>query len=1155
MSNASVDVILGPDLNTTRSKSDKKLYRHITLRNGLKCVLICDVVAMRQRKLSSLGRRYNQKEEDEESEDDNDDDDSDNDCDEGDDESEDDDDGDGLRKAATALLVNVGSYHDPPYLQGLSHFLEHMLFLGTETFPNENEYDKFLSSHGGDDNAHTDMEHTLYHYCIPQDNPKYVWKALEMFSTFFKCPLLNDNSMERELNAVQSEFELNRKDDDIRLSQLMASTCGMDGMAPIMGKEWCPVTTTPAIQEVAENDGIDVTPNKPFHPFAKFPWGNMSSLRTVPEIANINVIQELRKHYQRHYVARNMRLVVMAGYDLDEIQRRVVQHFIDIPSIPCQIVDTDNIHPSGDGTIVNNNCDENCITNLHPYGLPFHTSSLAKVYRIIPVCNYHLLTITWQIPSITTNWRTKPSDYLAHLIGHEASGSILSVLKDRGWAMSVSAGTGEDGQGDASTHALFCVEISLSIYGMKHWEDAVRVIFVYIGMLKYHFLEGNVVDDNDKMKIMKKEGLPHWIYDELKMIANASYQFADEGDVTDIVEDIADRLAPWSDLPDERALDGYALLFDDEVDNDMVKRYLFDYFTPENIRIDLMSSLFGQDADYSDDSTGQEEKKAGSDDFESTNTDCTKSHIFDKVKAGPASTEPRFGTKYWEEKISDDLIQCWKAAAMPQLPSSDELLIHLPPQNTYIPTIFGLRPADDAEHPLLNCSVKVCVTVGKMKLHLPASVIKYRVDETNHYLCLSYEDEEEKWHLLDNAESYNNTDNCQETVEYSGTLDGGLVKFRVTAFPCDGERAVFNYGDASHNEDVEDGKAFPPLPPPTTASRLPQLIYDNNCVRMWHLQDRRFKRPIADLRMHLECDGMQGSALNQACMELFCKLCTDSLTETCYLASVGELGSSLRPTDTGFSIRVHGFDQHLLTLTKELLKVAMSFRGIEGESALPPTIKKDRFDACVELQLRQYSNSGMDAQGFATSLRLLCLRPSLKSSFSKLKAFRGITPKMFIEVMTQLLEHLSIECLYHGNVSRKDADEAVMAITDSCRHYAGQPEKQTLVKDVLKVRSTADQQHIIVPTIDHKDPNTAVEVYFQFGKDDNSPSAVRPRVLVDVLEQMLDEPLYNQIRTKDQFGYIVSCGARWTCKLIFMSNCVMLGFAFTFTNMIFLTLS
>ena len=45
------NVILGPDLNSTRSKMDKKLYRHITLSNGLKCVLISDTVAMKQRKL------------------------------------------------------------------------------------------------------------------------------------------------------------------------------------------------------------------------------------------------------------------------------------------------------------------------------------------------------------------------------------------------------------------------------------------------------------------------------------------------------------------------------------------------------------------------------------------------------------------------------------------------------------------------------------------------------------------------------------------------------------------------------------------------------------------------------------------------------------------------------------------------------------------------------------------------------------------------------------------------------------------------------------------------------------------------------------------------------------------------------------------------
>ena len=55
--------------NKDSSKSDKKLYRHITLSNGLKCVLICDTVAMRQRKSLSGDHRSRENDNNDESED------------------------------------------------------------------------------------------------------------------------------------------------------------------------------------------------------------------------------------------------------------------------------------------------------------------------------------------------------------------------------------------------------------------------------------------------------------------------------------------------------------------------------------------------------------------------------------------------------------------------------------------------------------------------------------------------------------------------------------------------------------------------------------------------------------------------------------------------------------------------------------------------------------------------------------------------------------------------------------------------------------------------------------------------------------------------------------------------------------------------------
>ncbi len=93
-----------------------------------------------------------------------------------------------------------------------------------------------------------------------------------MFSSFFKCPLLNESAIERELNAVESEFELNSKDDDTRLSQLMSFTCGMDGHAPIMGREWHPMRNDDDEGRSVEDAGARGERNakeRPFHPFAK----------------------------------------------------------------------------------------------------------------------------------------------------------------------------------------------------------------------------------------------------------------------------------------------------------------------------------------------------------------------------------------------------------------------------------------------------------------------------------------------------------------------------------------------------------------------------------------------------------------------------------------------------------------------------------------------------------------------------------------------------------------------------------------------------------------------------------------------------------------------------------------------------------------------
>ena len=86
-----------------------------------------------------------------------------------------------LDKSHVMVSVNVGSIFNPNEYQGLAHFLEHMLFLGSEKYPGEDSFEKFLNENGGSSNAYTDTFETVYYFSIFNDK---LEKAIDMFSRF-----------------------------------------------------------------------------------------------------------------------------------------------------------------------------------------------------------------------------------------------------------------------------------------------------------------------------------------------------------------------------------------------------------------------------------------------------------------------------------------------------------------------------------------------------------------------------------------------------------------------------------------------------------------------------------------------------------------------------------------------------------------------------------------------------------------------------------------------------------------------------------------------------------------------------------------------------------------------------------------------------------
>ena len=89
------------------------------------------------------------------------------------------------------------------------------------------------------------MEHTVFNFEIPQEK---LFPTLDMFAQFFIHPLLLPDAVDREINSIESEFQLSKNVDDCRSQELMFNTSKGDQ-------------------------------NTYKHPFGKFSWGNMHSLK------------------------------------------------------------------------------------------------------------------------------------------------------------------------------------------------------------------------------------------------------------------------------------------------------------------------------------------------------------------------------------------------------------------------------------------------------------------------------------------------------------------------------------------------------------------------------------------------------------------------------------------------------------------------------------------------------------------------------------------------------------------------------------------------------------------------------------------------------------------------------------------------------------
>lgn len=183
-----------------------------------------------------------------------------------------------------------------------------------------------------------------------------------------------------------------------------------------------------------------------------------------------------------------------------------------------------------------------------------------------------------------------------------------------------------------------------------------------------------------------------------------------------------------------------------------------------------------------------------------------------------------------------------------------------------------------------------------------------------------------------------------------------------------------------------------------------------------------------------------------------------------------------------------------------------------------------RFGAQREQLLRQYKNANIRPGDHCAELRRLLLMPQRHLSIDMAGALEAVDIEGLAVFAETLLPKLEAEILATGNATASDAlglARDMFEGTVFAAHSASERPKHPALP-VVKVPIGTTLWLEGSPDMTNR--NVAIEYYWQIG----AMQDMRQTVTLDLLDALMQEPLFDALRTKQQIGYTVSCMARCT---------------------------
>lgn len=293
-------------------------------------------------------------------------------------------------------------------------------------------------------------------------------------------------------------------------------------------------------------------------------------------------------------------------------------------------------------------------------------------------------------------------------------------------------------------------------------------------------------------------------------------------------------------------------------------------------------------------------------------------------------------------------------------------------------------------------------------------------------------------------------------------------------------------------------------------AKTPKLLRNDDVIRLWWKKDDTFWVPKANLSIKVRNPVTYANPANFVKTNLFVNLVRDALSTYSYDAEISGLSYGIAASMQGFDISVHGYNDKMAVL---LEKILTTIRNLD--------IRTDRFDIIKERMARKYKNWAYQQPYYQIgdyTRWLLNERSWMNDTYAS--ELPHITAEDIRTFAPELLQQAHIELLAHGNVYKEDAKKVANLIESTLKPRA-LPTSQWLLR-----------RNVIVPEGSNfvykqklSDPaniNHAIEYYLDVGHVMDVPLRARAQLFA----QMTDEPAFDQLRTKEQLGYVVWSGVR-----------------------------